>query len=129
MSRRSKKPGAKNNSASPGRTPRPVDEKLVRSLAEHFCSVDEIAKIVGVGTRQIQRRFGEILQQEHAKVSQSIKRKTIQEAMKTGNPTLLIWCGKVFAGLKENLDVTSGGKPFVVEVVRVKRANGNSDRT
>ena len=80
-----------------------IDVELIEELAGLNCSMEEIARIVGVSVRTLQRSYDAVIKRGRESVKTSLKRKQFAVAMK-GNPALLIWLGKIILGQKEKIE-------------------------
>ena len=93
-----KKDNMKSNKI--GRPLKQVDEKLVKDLASIFCTMDEMAAIVGVSVDTLERRFAEAIKRGRETAKSSLRR--LQwKAAKKGNTSILIWLGKQYLGQRE----------------------------
>lgn len=78
------------------------DAQLVTELAAIFCTMEEIANIMGIAIRTFQYN-DELMRafkdgREHAK--KSLRKKQFDVAM-GGNVTMLLWLGKQYLGQRE----------------------------
>jgi len=93
-----KKDNMKSNKI--GRPLKQVDEKLVKDLASIFCTMDEMAAIVGVSVDTLERRYAEAIKRGRETAKSSLRR--LQwKAAKKGNTSILIWLGKQYLGQRE----------------------------
>ena len=83
-----------------GRPLKQVDAKLVKDLASIFCTMDEMAAIVGVSVDTLERRYAEAIKRGRESAKSSLRR--LQwKAAKKGNTSILIWLGKQYLGQRE----------------------------
>lgn len=103
-----------------GRPRKNLDPEIVKRLAAHFCSVDEIAAIMGCCPRLVQLQCGHVVGQENAKIKMSLKRKLISRALDDKKPdtACLIFACKCIANLSERVKVENGDQPFTIKVLR-----------
>lgn len=102
-----------------------IDWKAFDKLCEIQCTLREIASFLGVSEdtveRAVQREynvgFKEHYELKSAKGKASLRRLQFQLA-ETGNATMLIWLGKQWLDQKDRSDVTSGGEPITVKILR-----------
>lgn len=79
--------------------------ELVNDLASIFCTVDEIANIMGVSKRTLERddEFCRIYKENIDNAKQSLRRAQLKSAL-SGNTTMLLWLGKQYLGQREPLN-------------------------
>lgn len=71
-----------------------IDMEKVKKLASIFCTVEEIAFVMGVSVNTIDRRCKEVLKEGRAIGRTSIKRMQFKRGVQDGNIGMLIWLGK-----------------------------------
>ncbi len=74
-----------------------LDLEQVEKLAAIGCTVAEIAAVMNVNKKTLERRCMEVMARGRLKLNASVKRQQIQMALE-GNPTMLIWVGKQYLG-------------------------------
>lgn len=82
------------------------DKNLIRDLASVFCTQEEIASIMGVSYRTLQRdeEFCRLYEIGRNDAKNSLRRAQFNSALK-GNATLLVWLGKQYLGQKDIITV------------------------
>ena len=85
-----------------GRPKIKLDYSLIERLAYIQCTQEEIAEIVQVSVRTLQRddEFCRVYKKAHETGKSSLRRFQWKAAEK-GNPTMLIWLGKQYLGQEE----------------------------
>lgn len=85
-----------------GRPKKDINYDLVESLAGIFCTQEEIANIIGVSLRTLQRdeRFGVIYKQSMESAKSSLRRFQFKSAQ-NGSVPMQIWLGKQYLGQEE----------------------------
>lgn len=85
-----------------GRPKKEINYDLVESLAGIFCTQEEIANIIGVSLRTLQRdeRFGVIYKQSMESAKSSLRRFQFKSAQ-NGSVPMQIWLGKQYLGQEE----------------------------
>ena len=80
-----------------------IDYKLAEKLSQIMCTQEEIANILEVSVRTLQRdtEFCRLYKKGQDTGKMSIKRKQFDVAINKGNTTMLIWLGKQYLGQKE----------------------------
>ena len=80
-----------------------IDYKLAEKLSQIMCTQEEIANILEVSVRTLQRdaEFCRLYKKGQDTGRMSIKRKQFDVAVNKGNTTMLIWLGKQYLGQKE----------------------------
>jgi hypothetical protein len=104
MAREKNKVEVKKTSDVPakrGRKKKPVKKKsieeTIEELASYGASNRSIAVFYGMNETTLKRNYESFLTKGRETLIKKIKKKQIQVALK-GNPTMLIWCGKQYAG-------------------------------
>lgn len=79
-----------------------IDYNLAEKLSQIMCSQEEIANILEVSVKTLQRdeEFCRLFKKGQDTGRMSLKRKQFETAMK-GNTAMLIWLGKNYLGQKE----------------------------
>jgi len=85
-----------------------IDPAQVEKLAAIDCSYDEMALILGCDPKTLTNRFSQAIEKGRAHGKSSLKRQQFKLAM-DGNPTMLIWLGKVRLGQRETQAVEVSG--------------------
>ena len=94
-----------------------LDLVQVETLAGIQCTDYEIALVMGVSAKTIERRKADdpafLSAYEKGRSSGRMSlRKWQFESAKNRNTTMLIWLGKQYLGQSDKADMTSGGQPF-----------------
>jgi hypothetical protein len=87
-----------------GRPEIPVDENVVRRLAQAGVPVTDISHIVGLSRTRLYERFGTLLDKSAAEGSVSLRIKQHALAL-NGNVTMLIWLGKNRLGQSDKQEI------------------------
>lgn len=92
------------NSMAGGRPPKVIDYALVERLASIQCTQEEIANILEVSTKTLQRdeKFCLIYKKGLDNGRMSLRRYQ-WEAAKKGNTTMLVWLGKQYLGQSDKI--------------------------
>ncbi len=115
--RSKKKATKKKASRGKGRPMVQLDLEQVETLAGIQCTDYEIALVMGVSAKTIERRkasdpaFLSAYEKGRCGGRMSL-RKWQFESAKGRNTTMLIWLGKQYLGQSDKADMTSGGQPF-----------------
>lgn len=85
-----------------GRPKKEIDYSLAEKLSAIMCSQEEIANILEISVRTLQRdeEFCRVFKKGQDTGKMSLKRKQFEVANK-GNTAMLIWLGKNYLGQKE----------------------------
>ena len=129
--------GCKHRSFMGSTVPKHIDPVSLHDLCYIHCTDQELAAFFNVGTATITRRkadsktryeydgekltFLEIMERGKGKGRATLRRKQMELAEK-GNPTMLIWLGKIILGQREVVEsqVTgAGGGSFKIEIVGI----------
>lgn len=92
-----------------GAPPLDIDPDQVYELAKIDCTTPEIAAAVGCSEDTLERNFAGMLEKGRRECHRSIRRQQYKLAM-DGNPTMLIWLGKVQLGQRETVVNEHTGK-------------------
>ena len=89
-----------------GRPKKQIDYELVRKLANIQCTQEEIASVLGVSTRTLQRdeEFRRIYKEEMDSGKISLRRMQWRAADR-GSNTMLVWLGKQYLGQRDKHDL------------------------
>lgn len=82
---------------------REVDREQVKALASIACTVEEIAVIMRIGKRTLERNYKDEIEMGRANFKASLRREQ-WNAAKKGSAALLIWLGKQHLGQTEKID-------------------------
>lgn len=88
---------------TPGRPKLDIDPAQVEALARIACTTAEIASVIGCSSDTLERRFAAVIEKGRNDGKASVRRMQYKAAM-AGNPTMLIWLGKVMLGQKEAIE-------------------------
>jgi hypothetical protein len=98
-----------------GRPEIPVDENVVRRLAQAGVPVTDISHIVGLSRTRLYERFGTLLDKSAAEGSVSLRVRQHALAL-NGNVTMLIWLGKNRLGQSDKQEIGGpNGKPVQID--------------
>lgn len=101
--------------------PADLSLKLVRDLASIGCSTVEIAAVLGVSARTVQRRCRTEIDAGHEMLKVSLRRWQYSKA-KEGNTTMLIWLGKQYLGQRNKTDEIKREEVVTIEPIAPKLA-------
>lgn len=87
-----------------GRPAKKIDYKIVEKLAEIMCTQQEIASVLNMCVRTLQRdkEFSHIYKKGLDNGKMSLRREQMKLAQQ-GNPAMLIWLGKQYLDQREDL--------------------------
>lgn len=85
------------------RPTKPVDVDLIRRLALVHCSNEEIASVVGVHKRTLERRYAAVIEDGRREGKTSLRRVMWKKALE-GNERLMIWLSKQHLDMREPKD-------------------------
>lgn len=85
------------------RPSKPIDERMLKQLALVHCTHDEIAAVLGVHKRTIERRYAALIKEAREDGKSSLRRVMWKKALE-GNERLMIWLSKQHLGYKEPRD-------------------------
>ena len=88
-----------------------IDEKVVANLASIGCTQEEIASVLGVSRRTLQRHFAQIIEENKNKGKASLRRKMFEIALK-GNSNMLIWLSKNELNMRDKIETQNIVEPL-----------------
>ena len=102
----------------PKGTEKKHDLKQVRVLAELGCTHDEIARLLGICRKTVERRadIKEAIEDGQAEMKKSLRRMQFQKA-REGNVAMLIWLGKQLLGQRERIDQEIREETVIIEPI------------
>ena len=92
-----------------GRPKKEINYKLVESLASIFCTQEEIASVLDISVRTLQRdeEFCRIYKKGQEMAKSSLRR--IQFKLAGTNSSMAIWLGKQYLGQKDTINTSTEG--------------------
>jgi hypothetical protein len=90
-----------------GRPKKEINYKLVESLASIFCTQEEIASVLNISTRTLQRdeEFNRVFKRGQEMAKSSLRRIQWKHAEKSA--AMAIWLGKQYLGQRDNIEVSN----------------------
>ena len=94
-----------------------IDLDIVGNLASIGCTQEEIASVVGVSARTLQRNYAEIIDRFKNKGKASLRKKMWDKAIKKDNTHMQIWLSKNELGMKERTvnETITEPLPLIIE--------------
>ena len=90
-----------------------LDLEILKNLASIGCPDYEIAGVMGVSARTLQRNYAEIIDQYKEKGKASLRKKMWDKAMRgQGNDKLLIWLSKNELNMRDKIETQSIVEPL-----------------
>ncbi len=88
-----------------GRPKKEINYKQVETLASIFCTQEEIASVLDISVRTLQRdeEFCRIYKKGQDMAKSSLRR--MQYKLADRNPTMAIWLGKQYLNQKDNIEL------------------------
>ena len=110
-----------------GRPQKPIDEKVLANLSQINCTQEEIASILGISARTLQRRYADLIEVNKNKGKASLRKRMYEKAMK-GNDKLMIWLSKQYLEMSDRIHNTNTTEPLplIIEAKaeEIKDSNG-----
>ena len=110
-----------------GRPQKPIDEKVLANLSQINCTQEEIASILGVSARTLQRRYADLIEVNKNKGKASLRKRMYEKAMK-GNDKLMIWLSKQYLNMTDRIHNTNTTEPLPLiieaQAEEIKDSNG-----
>ena len=89
-----------------------LDLEILKNLASIGCPDYEIAGVMGVSARTLQRNYAEIIYQYKEKGKASLRKKMWDKAVKKDNTNMQIWLSKNYLNMKERTQTESINEPL-----------------
>jgi hypothetical protein len=107
-----------------GRPKKEINYKLVESLASIFCTQEEIASVIDISTRTLQRdeEFCRIYKKGQEMAKSSLRRIQWKHAEKSA--TMAIWLGKQYLEQRDNIEVANTDELNKVKELLTKISDG-----
>jgi hypothetical protein len=115
----------------PGRPRKELNETEIYKLAQIGCTFQEIADWYGVSKSTIERNYDGIIKEGWSNLNMSLKRAQVKKALE-GNPTMLIWLGKVLLQQKDTASmftVTKDDSKLIIDLSGDAKDGTTSDKT
>ena len=117
-----------NNRKGAGRPKIIVDIEILKNLASIGCPDYEIASVLNVSARTLNRNYAEIIDQFREKGKASLRKKMWDKAVKKDNTMMQIWLSKNYLGMKDRTqtETITEPLPLIIEAKaeEVKDLNG-----
>jgi len=78
-----------------------IDVNILSSLAQIGCTQEEMASVVGISARTLQRNYAEIVDQNREKGKASLRKKMWDKALTKDNTNMQIWLSKNYLNMKD----------------------------
>ena len=95
-----------------GRPKKDIDLDILGNLASIGCPDYEIAGVMGVSARTLQRNYAEIIDQYKEKGKASLRKKMWDKAVKKDNTNMQIWLSKNYLNMKDRTQTESINEPL-----------------
>ena len=110
-----------------GRPQKAIDEKVLANLSQINCTQEEIASILGISARTLQRRYADLIEVNKNKGKASLRKKMYEKAIK-GNDKRLIWLSKQYLNMTDRIHNTNTTEPLPLiieaQAEEIKDSNG-----
>ncbi len=110
-----------------GRPQKAIDEKVLANLSQINCTQEEIASILGISARTLQRRYADLIEINKNKGKASLRKRMYEKAMK-GNDKLMIWLSKQYLEMSDRIHNTNTTEPLPLiieaQAEEIKDSNG-----
>ena len=110
-----------------GRPQKAIDEKVLANLSQINCTQEEIASILGISARTLQRRYADLIEINKNKGKASLRKRMYEKAMK-GNDKLMIWLSKQYLNMTDRIHNTNTTEPLPLiieaQAEEIKDSNG-----
>ena len=100
------------NKKGAGRPKIIVDIEILKNLASIGCPDYEIAKVLNVSDRTLNRNYAEIIDQYREKGKASLRKKMWDKAIKKDSTDMQKWLSKQYLGMSDKLHQTTTTEPL-----------------
>lgn len=104
--------GTQSSHKALGRPRINIDLDIVGNLASIGCTQEEIASVVGVSARTLQRNYAEIIDRFKNKGKASLRKKMWDKAVKKDNTNMQIFLSKNYLGMSDKVQQTNITEPL-----------------
>lgn len=107
----------RQNKNAVGRPKLKVDMDILANLAQIGCPVYEIASVLGISARTLQRNYAEIIEVNKNKGKASLRKKMWDKAIKKDNTAMQVWLSKNELGMKDRTvtEAVTEPLPLIIE--------------
>ena len=109
-----------------------IDLDILGNLASIGCTQEEIASVVGVSARTLQRNYADIIDRFKNKGKASLRKKMWDKAVKKDNTNMQIFLSKNYLGMSDKVQQTNVTEPLPLiieaQAEEVKDLNGKEKR-
>ena len=100
-----------------GRPKVKVDMDILANLSQIGCTQEEIASVLGISARTLQRNFAEIVEVNKNKGRASLRKQMWDKAIKKDNTNMQIWLSKNELGMKDRTvnETITEPLPLIIE--------------
>jgi AraC-like DNA-binding protein len=94
-----------------------IDMDILANLSQIGCTQEEIASVLGISARTLQRNFAEIVEVNKNKGKASLRKKMWDKAIKKDNTNMQIWLSKNELGMKDRTvnETITEPLPLIIE--------------
>ena len=100
-----------------GRPKLNLDEDIIANLAAIGSTQIEIASVMGVSAKTLQRHYAQLIKDSQNKGNTSLRRAMYKNALEKNNPNMMIWLSKNALGMAEKTvteDITNKPLPLII---------------
>ena len=95
-----------------GRPKMDIDLDILGNLASIGCTQEEIGGVMGISARTLQRNYAEIIEVNKNKGKASLRKKMWENAIKRGNPNMMIWLSKNVLNMRDKIETQNIVEPL-----------------
>jgi hypothetical protein len=89
-----------------------LDIEILKKLASIGCPTYEIASVLGVSARTLERNYAEIIDTYREKGKASLRKKMFDKAIKKDNTHMQIWLSKNYLNMKDKVETQNITEPL-----------------
>tara|TARA_B100001063_G_scaffold59597_1_gene53816 strand:+ start:623 stop:1000 length:378 start_codon:yes stop_codon:yes gene_type:complete len=106
-----------------GRPKKELDKDIIANLSKIGCTQEEIGSVVGISARTLQRRYAEIIEVNKNKGKASLRKKMWENAIKRGNPNMMIWLSKNVLNMRDKIETQNIVEPLPL-IIEADKTDG-----
>ena len=106
-----------------GRPKKELDKDIIANLSQIGCTQEEIGGVMGISARSLQRNYAEIIEVNKNKGKASLRKKMWENAIKRGNPNMMIWLSKNELNMRDKVETQSIVEPLPL-IIEADKSDG-----
>ena len=117
------KANTKEQKKNKGRPKIIIDVEILKNLASIGCPDYEIASVLGVSARTLKRNYADLIDQSKEKGRASLRKKMWENALKKGNPNMMVWLSKNELNMRDKVETQNITEPLPL-IIEAEKVDG-----